>query len=365
MINNDSDLLEDFTITRNLKPITKKSYATSMNLYTQFNNTSFISLIKEAEEEENRKIRWKYRKIKRRLLKFRNFLTNNYKKNYVKTTLSRVITIYKHYEIEINTLPPLSSKNHNESPPVTFDDLPDKNIIKKALGLSSPLMKAIILFMSSSGSARRETLNLTVKDIIQATGDYHHETDIYDMIKLLKSRNDIIPTFRLKRQKTNKYYYTFCSPEATKAILKYLNTRNGLKPDDRVFNIHVETFTKNFKRLNGKLGLGNAGTYSRFRSHNLRKFHASSLKNDGMSMTDINALQGKTKNIVDESYFFENPKILKETYIRHLSAVTIFSKENKQIKPAEQVKLEIENKKLKDEIERLNSEIMKLSTNAS
>lgn len=361
MIKNDSDLLEDFTITRNLKPITKKSYTTSVNLYTKFNNASFISLIKEAEEEENRQIRWKYRKIKQRLLKFRNFLTNNYKKNYVKTTLSRIITIYKHYEIEINALPPLSSKNHNESPPVSFDDLPDKKIIKKALKVSNPLMKSIILFMSSSGSARRETLNLTINDIILATKEYHGETDIYEIIKLLKSRNDIVPTFKLKRQKTNKYYYTFCSPEAIKQILNYLNTRDNLKPDDKVFNMHVETFTKKFIRLNDKLNLGKVGTYSRFRSHNLRKFHASNLKNDGMSMTDINALQGKTKNMVDESYFFENPKTLKETYIKHLPAITIYSKENRKIKPPEQVKLEIENKKLKDEIDKLNEEILKLT----
>lgn len=359
MINNDSDLLEDFTITRNLKPITKKSYLTSINLYTKFNKTTFISLIKEAEEEENRQIRWKYRKIKQRLLKFRNFLTNNYKKNYVKITLSRIITIYKHYEIEINTLPPLSSKNHKESAPVTYDDLPNKEIIKKALRKSNPLMKAIILFMSSSGSARRETLNLTIQDFINATSEYHNETDIYEIIKILKSRNDIVPTFKLKRQKTNKYYYTFCSPEATKQIIKYLNTRDHLKLEDKVFNLHVETFTKNFIRLNNQLNLGKVGTYSRFRSHNLRKYHASNLKNDGMSITDINALQGKTKNIVDESYFFENPKTLKETYIKHLPAITVLSKRTKRkIKPAELVKLEIENKKLKEEIEVLNNKLL-------
>jgi len=362
VIKNDSDLLKDFVITRNLKPITKKTYNTSIQLYTGFNKLSFVSLIKEAEEEENQGIRWKYRKIKQRLLKFRNYLTVHYKKNYVKITLSRIITVYKHYEIEIHDLPPQSSKNHNESAPITFNDLPDKKIIQRALRRSDPLMKAIILFMSSSGCARRETLNLTIEDFINATRDYHDSNDINEIIQMLKSRNDIIPTFKLKRQKTNKYYFTFCSPEATKQILKYLQKRKDLTPEDKVFNIHTETFSRNFTKINNKLKLGKVGTYNRFRSHMLRKYHATRLRNDGMDITDINAMQGKTKNSVDESYFFEDPNKLKEKYIKHLSAITVLSKRTKRkIKPAEVIKLEIENKKLRDEIKLLNEKIIDLT----
>ena len=74
--------------------------------------------------------------------------------------------------------------------------------IKKALRRSDSEMKAIILFMTSSGSARRETLNLTINDFINATKDYHDSNDIHEIIKLLERRNDIIPTWKLKRQKT-------------------------------------------------------------------------------------------------------------------------------------------------------------------
>ena len=49
-------------------------------------------------------------------------------------------------------------------------------------------------------------------------------------------------------------------------------------------------------------------------------------------------------------------KKLKEKYVKHLPAITVLSKRTKRrIKPAEVVKLEIENKKLKDEIEFLKS----------
>lgn len=68
-------------------------------------------------------------------------------------------------------------------------------------------------------------------------------------------------------------------------------------------------------------------------------------------MTDINALQGKSKNAVDESYFFENPQTLKKEYVKHLPAITVLDKQNKRkIKSSEIIRLEIENKKLKKEI---------------
>ena len=72
--NSDLELLDDFTRFRNLKDISEKSYKTTMNLYSDFNNESFVNLINEAEMEEVNQIRWKNRKLKQRLLNFRNFL---------------------------------------------------------------------------------------------------------------------------------------------------------------------------------------------------------------------------------------------------------------------------------------------------
>lgn len=322
----DLELLNDFVLIRNLKEITKKSYKTSLNLYTDFNNKEFLDLIIEAETEETNKIRWKNRKLKQRLIKFRNFLTANYRKNYAKTTFSRIVTLYRHYDIEVHDLPTQSSKNFNESPPITYNDLPDKSIIKKALRKSDSQMKAIILFMASSGCARRETLNLTIEDFINATRDYHNSNNIEDVLKILKKKRKVIPTFKMKRQKTNKYYFTFCTPEATKAIIKHLSERNNLNPSSKIFPIHPESLSRNFIKINSELKLGKSGTYNRFRSHNLRKFHASSLKNDGMLIDDINSMQGKSRNITDEAYFFENPEALKKKYLSHINAVIIYDK---------------------------------------
>lgn len=78
-----------------------------------------------------------------------------------------------------------------------------------------------------------------------------------------------------------------------------------------------------FQRINDELGPGRVGHYSRFRSHMLRKFHASALYNDSMSLDNVNDLQGKAKNKTDQAYFMINPEDLKYEYIKHLPAITI------------------------------------------
>ena len=61
-------------------------------------------------------------------------------------------------------------------------------------------MRAIILFMSSSGCAMAETLSLNIDDFIEATRQYHGTSDIYEVLDILKERDDVIPTFKLRRQ---------------------------------------------------------------------------------------------------------------------------------------------------------------------
>ena len=321
----DYSLLNNLSKSRNLAPKTKQSYLNAMNCYVNFHNKSFKDLLIEAEQEEEKSIRWKNRKIKDYLINFRLFLQEKYLASTAKVYFQRIITLYTHFEIEIHKLPPISHKSGNFSEPITFEDLPTKNIIKNALKLSNPLMRAIILFMSSSGCARRETLNLTVKDFIDATWEYHNECEIDKVVKCLKNKNNIVPIFRIRRQKTNKFYFTFCSPEASSAIINYLDSINIIDLESKLFDINLYYLNKYFMDINEKLKLGKAGPYNRFRSHMLRKFHASQLYNSSnvLSLEEIDALQGRSKNNTHSSYFMENPNILKEKYIEALSAIEI------------------------------------------
>ena len=357
---NDTELLETFALERNIKQSTKRQYLAGIQLYTKFNNLTMVELLVEAETEENKGIRWGKRKLRKRLLEFRTYLANSgFKKNYVKNTFSKIKTIYRHFGYEIHSLPRLSDRNITHSPTITVKDLPDKDIIHDALAISNVQMRALVLFMSSSGCARQETLNITIEDFIEATSEYHNSDDIYTVLEKLNGRDDIIPIFKLKRQKTNKYYHTFCSPEATQEIINYLLSVDYIL-DNRLplFPLHKVTVIRYFEDINTKLKLGKRGTYNRFRSHMLRKFHASSLHNDGMNLDEINSMQGKSRNRTDESYFFDDPIKLREKYKEHLSCLTInLDVNNLDIKSPEYTRLEIENIELKEQNKKTNDRL--------
>lgn len=322
----DYKILEELSKSRNLAPKTKQGYLNAMNCYSMFNNNSFKNLLSEADQEEENNVRWKKRKLKKRLINFRCYLQEEYLVSTAKVYFQRILAIYRHFEIEIHELPYTSNKHGNIPKPITFEDLPTKTIIKNAINIANPIMGAIILFMASSGCARRETLNLTVGDFIVATYEYHKETNINKALNILKELDDIVPTFRIRRQKTNKFYFTFCSPEASKEIINYLFSRENLNEEDSLFDINLYYLNKFFMSINDELNLGKAGTYNRFRSHMLRKFHASALYNadNGLSLEEIDALQGRSKDKTHNSYFMENPNALKNKYVEALPSITIF-----------------------------------------
>ena len=320
----DEQILNELVTVRNLSERTELLYKRIITLYTTFHQTPFKELLEEAETEEENGIRWKKRKIRERLLSFRNYLYANYMSSTAKMNFSKILTIYKHYEIEIHTLPPVSEKQSDKSY-IYFDDLPTKELIQKALSVARPVHQRIILFQVSTGCSAVDTLNLRVKDLMDSVREYYGGDSVYEMINLLKDNTDVIPCFRMKRRKTGKVYYTFCTNECFRSICMYLLTRKGLMLSDRVFKITQLHLMQLFREVNDLLGLGTVGEngFVRFRSHMLRKFHASMLYNDGMSLDTVNELQGKAKNKTDSSYFMEDPRKLKLEYVRHMGVLVV------------------------------------------
>lgn len=177
---------------------------------------------------------------------------------------------------------------------------------------------------------------------------------------------DIVPTFYLKRIKTNKYYFTFCSPEANREIINYLLLREDLDNDKlsetQLFKCNTAYFERHFAKINNTLNLGKIGTHNKFKSHILRKFHATNLYNDKMSLEEIDALQGRSKEATHSSYFTEDPTKLKEKYIQHLDCLTINMDVNQlDIKSPEFVQLENENMTLRDELDKMDDIMARLS----
>ena len=363
---NNNTIINEFVKTRRLKKGTAEQYQIALNFYSKFQEKPLSELLKEADTEEEQGIRWKNRKLKQRLITYRNHLYENYVKSTAELKFALIKTFYKHHEIEIHDLPAVNKKNIRLSEPLKFKDLPDKELIKKTLKIANPLMRAIILFMSSSGCARAETLSLTVQDYLDATRDYHHSNDISEAVKIMHGK-DIIPTFYLKRIKTNKYYYTFCSPEANNEIINYLLLREDLDNDKLdelpLFKCNVAYFERHFAKINTTLDLGKIGAHNKFKSHILRKFHASSLYNDGMSLEEIDALQGRSKEATHSSYFTEDPNKLKEKYLEHMDCITInMDVNNLDIKSPEYLSLQQKYNEKEDEINEMKQTLSKVDT---
>ena len=361
----NNELLEELHSVKNHKYSTRKVYRFAVNKYTKFCNMSLEELLEEAEREEEEGVRWKKRKLKRRLLSYRQYLIENFAYHTVRSNFTPILSIYRYYEIEILDLPRINKKGVKMNAPITYADLPDKEIIRNALKIASPRMRAIICFTVSSGCAARETLNLTIRDYIEAVSEYTNKSNIFEVIDDLNTFDDVVPTFKILRDKTQKHYITYCSPEAVDAINHYLlNRSDPLKMESPLFKIDQNFMHLKFRELNNELGLGKVGEYVRLRSHMLRKFHASALYNDGMSLDKVNDLQGKAKNKTDQVYFMTNPEDLKFEYIEHLHAITMHQDvERLSIKSPEFIHMEKENNQLKLKLDKFTEDMEVIKKN--
>lgn len=352
----DEEILQKFQNTRRLKPQTMRGYKDAVRIYTQFNNLTLQELFTEAINEEIDRIRWAERTLKRRLEEFRLYVYDNYAKKTAKMHFSRIKTLYSHFDIEIHKLPPIQSED--SEPPITFRDLPTKDILKKALNISEPMMRALILFMVTTGCAKKETRHVTIQDFIDATSRYHDKENIVDVLNVLKDRDDIVPIFHLYRFKTKKWFYTCATPESTTAIIHHLirllNNKQELKPTDRIFKVNKDYFSNYFIEINTALGLGKVRTFNRFTSHMLRRYHASTLQSEGMDKETVNRLQGKGQNPTDDAYFKVNPEKLREKYIEYMHCLYV-DFDIKEVKPEEYIQLENENKELRSREDKLKS----------
>lgn len=322
----NTDLINQISKERNHTENTKKRFLLIGQLYSEYHNLSLKELLDEADEEEEQGIRWKKRTLRKRLIDFREHVHSQVLASTASMYFQNVLSIYRHFEIEIHDLPFFSDKNLKQNPPVTFKDIPNKKVLTQAIRASDNRMRAIILFSSSSGCAMKETLSVTVGDFVEATREYHSNgEDIYQILKEIQSHDNIIPTFTLRRHKTNKHYYTFCSPEAVEAIIIYLKGRKKeLKLDSPIFDIGQSRLHQKYQELNDKLGLGHRGNRRILTSHAVRKYHSTTLNNLNIfTESEVHFLQGRARGTLDEIYLMKDPDKLKEKYMECLKDLQV------------------------------------------
>jgi len=356
---NTTEILEQFHQERNHTQNTRYAYHQSIKLFEKVTHMQLhhIFILVETEQEDH--MEWKHQSLRKLLVIFRSYLYDNYKINPAKQHLSRVMAVFRHYEYTIMKLPYFSIKHATPSIPINPDKLVDKEVLRLCINTTNPLLKAITLFMSSTGMSKTDTLQLTIQDFLDATIEYHHTNQIPNALYILKNKNDVIGYWEnLQRQKTGQIYYTFSSNESTTAIVQYLLTREHLQPNSPLFDISSKYLSDLFKETNDKLQLGKNGEYSRFTAHMLRRYHATQLVEAGIDTEKINILQGRQPtSIAYKSYIKIKPSRLREEYIQALPYLVV---EDYQKVKTELDIVKDENTTLKNELDSIFERLERL-----
>lgn len=329
MFNNSLNTLNRIIRERNCSKSTRKGYESAFMMFCKYMESKdcigLDELVAEYLREEDEGVAVRERKIKKDLLGYREFLVNDSENTTptVKTYFSKIKTILRHLNVQMPELPAMKLGRGYVS---GYGDLPTISMIRTACDQNDILMSSIILYMSSSGNAKAETLSLTVGMFLRGCEEYLQTTpsddNIDEIIEELKDRHDIVPTIYLRRIKTDKWFYTCCSPEASYSIFQYLLTRQDkLSMDSNLWDITSSLLLTRFQEINDNNKWGWVGTYRRFRSHALRKFHASNI---GLSRDIVDSLQGRSKDEIQEAYFKQDPKQLKKIYMDHMKNILIY-----------------------------------------
>ena len=353
--------IQTFLEERCVATSTRNGYIVSVRLYESLNHLTLDELIQEAEREEEDGIRWKHRTLKKRLINFRKYLTESFKESSAKQYFSKIKSIYHHFEVEIGKLPYFKTNNLNKSHVVTYEELPTRDeILQGYYTANNNTLKTIILLAASSGLSRIDMLNLTIADFLTACEEYTTETGVLEQLRELKHRDDLIPTFRMERQKTCKPYITFCSPEAARHIIYLIFENQNFELDSRIFKCKTSTLGSWFRDLNDTLKLGTVGEYVKLRCHMLRKYHASTLINaeDGFTIEEVDTLQGRSKDMTHRSYFVEREASLKKKYIKCLGELSFTQKAQ-----ADLIELKNENEAYKKELKKQGEILAELQRN--
>ncbi|KKG94958.1 tyrosine-type recombinase/integrase, partial [Methanosarcina mazei] len=320
------------------KERTKLTYIRTLVEFCKFIDKTPYEFIMECKYEKMNVPDIDDRKIKRYFIKYKNAISDNAPK-----TIQRKITTIKSFCQTRNIELPFNEKKTKLALPKDENKhIPTREEIKEALQFANIRNKAVILLQASSGLASADVRNITVRQVKEGLDE------------------DNIITFDLRRQKTGVPYITFCSPEATAAILAYMEYRNRppfantkekkdqyekrrIRSDDDYLFINLKIYTEYLYQFDEKYRYitdqeiqhayrlierscekqAPKGTHSYIRSHNMRKFFANTIKNHGLDFITIETLLGhKVKGSLN-NYTEVDIKLLKEQYMKVLPHLMI------------------------------------------
>lgn len=352
----DQELIDEWFSHINAKGGTLSLYLTAVHGYMKYHNMSLSGLLKEAEEDIVKMVIPRKRKIKDRIIDFRNSLngkSDNTKRAYV----SAIRSFYKSMDVQLP-----SGKRYEKTAILEENKFMgmERSEIKRVLKYASVRDKAIILLILSSGTAANELVNL-------------RKDDFYDGL----DRETGICTFFIRRAKTGGDYHTYTTPEASAAIQEYLNIREDdlpwlfvgfMREKSRTLQLNTKSVGGIFRRLAEKTGNeGEFGFFNKIRSHNFRKFFKTTLMEEGCPRWAVEYQMGHIQELDARYSSPSGEKMRNAYYLPYVNSLLIDTAEV-IIQPQEDItalkELQSEMKLMRDkesEKDRTISELMKIS----
>ncbi len=321
-ISNDSKIIQWFNIA-DFSEGTQTQYIRRIWLFCECAGKTPSELIAETNAETRAGLFLSERKNLEYMAKFKAELKQRkFSPKSMASAVAAIKSFYSVFDIQlsrsIGQVKKASTLRENRS------FLKKEDVIKLINNANSLRDRAIILVMATSGMARKEIINLRVRDI---TID-----------------SDGIGTVIMRRQKNDIDFITFISSEAVHALKLYWEERerkrNGefkIKGDsDYVFvsayngkKINVTAFTYIFQGLAKQLGFQNnngKGFQILCKSHALRKFFSSTLEDAGFPRKKIDFMMAHSLTDNELAYYENEIKKLKDLYINFLPHLTFEKK---------------------------------------
>lgn len=322
----------------NFRESTLNNYLSNLCKYFEFQKMSPTELINEGIEDLNKHPA--QQRVSGRFFRFMESI----KESHAETTKNMFrASIKTFYKANFITIPLGISKERKVQIKIEnkFDwkggNSEHKGIIRQMITHSNARNKAIILLMSSSGLGRQEIINLT-------TEKFFEDIDI-----------DNIATLRLRRQKTDVDFITFASPECVQAVREWVEVRKiehqvyrekivnksgqdigedtckclfVARRDNSIKPIEKAAFSAIFRKISKKMGENYENglfDFNKVRSHNLRKFFNSSLKNAGVDSDIVESFMAHDIGNTKAAYNFDDVDALKEIYRSNMSRLMVYT----------------------------------------
>ncbi len=370
-VKNDPVIQELFRMRGIKSENTINGYISSFVLFTDFAGLSPSNLLEIAQHEYDNGVRPHMMTHFKMIESFREHLgvvtnkaQNSYAPGSIKCHVNKIRSFFSSYYIPVPSS--LRSVEVRARTRKENQRLPNRELILKAIKIASIRDKAIILVGVTSGLAASDICNLTVQDFI----------DGYDPVTE-------ITVLSLRRQKTQIDFTTFLSPEASRAVNAYLMKRGQavidtsdkqmmneaikVTPDSPLFIIEkhyakyllskkecdraltAATICEIYKSISNRVeDTRRSGMYRLIRSHNMRKYFSTILRNSRVDGDVIEHMMGHTLGEVKQAYIKYDPEFLKKVYMENYLSLLIDEKADASTSP--------EFKDLKEKNEELNNQ---------